>query len=380
MATDNGSVIVVGGSLAGLALAAALGRVCLRVKVIEQLWGEERGGTGLGVDRELLTSVTGIDATKSDSVPALPVVRTHREATTWHAIYRWLRAVVQVVGGIDVIEGSRIDDAQQGESSARVQGPGIDLEADVVLGADGYRSVVRRAVDPARPVAPYGGFIIWRGLVPESRVPRRLGNWLGGGLQPFAATARLVAYYVPGADGDARPGKRRITFAWYDATRTEWMRERGFLRGNEVISSVPPEAVEGDLREELRDLSARWQPPASEILLAAIDDRAIFGTPLAQYLPEHLANGRIAIVGDAAHIASPMLGAGLVNGLRDCMAIAQTLNAEGGARGGSATGALRAYESLRLTDNRDHVSESMAVTAGLLRSVKMDSVDPFAQK
>jgi 2-polyprenyl-6-methoxyphenol hydroxylase-like FAD-dependent oxidoreductase len=369
MATASGSVIVVGGSLSGLALAAALARAGLSVTVVEQMWGEERGGTGLGVDRALLSAVTGIDAADSADVPALPVVRTHRETTTWHAIYRWLRSVVRLIGGIDVIEGMRIDDVQQGEGSVRVRGSDVDLEADLALGADGYRSVVRRSVDPEHPVAPYGGFVIWRGLVPQTSLPPHAGS-LGGGLLPFAATARLVAYYVPGVDGDARPGRRRITFAWYDATRTGWLRERGFLRENEVTSSVPPEAIDGELREELRALCARWQSPAREILLAAIDERIIFGTPLAQYLPRRLANGRVAIVGDAAHVASPMVGAGLVNGLLDCAAVAEALKAAGGGRGSSGTAALLAYQKLRLTANRNHVGESMAATDALLRSVQ----------
>jgi len=372
MTTHNGStVVVVGGSLTGLALAAALARVGVTVKVVEQTFGQERGGTGLGVDRGLLTAVTGIDATKNDHVPALSVVRTHRETTTWEAIHRWLRSVVRVIEGVEVIEGTRVDDVRQSETSARAQGPGIDLEADLVLGADGYRSVVRRAVDPRHPVAPYGGFVLWRGLVPENTVKPDDRDSLGGGLLPSAATARLVAYYVPGAGGDARPGKRRITFAWYDATRTEWLRERGFLRGNEVTSSVPPEAIDGELREELRALSARWRPPASDVLAAAIEDQIIFGTPLAQYLPERLANGRIAIVGDAAHVASPMVGAGLVNGLLDCAAVAGVLK---GIRSGSRAGpaALETYQTLRLDENRIHVGESMAATEALLRSVSVD--------
>jgi hypothetical protein len=70
------------------------------VTVIEQNHGQDRGGTGLGVDRELLSAVTGVDATKSTKVKELPVVRTHREVSTWHAIAGWLRAVADATRSI----------------------------------------------------------------------------------------------------------------------------------------------------------------------------------------------------------------------------------------------------------------------------------------
>jgi 2-polyprenyl-6-methoxyphenol hydroxylase-like FAD-dependent oxidoreductase len=55
----NGNVAIVGGSLAGLATGIGLARRGTQVNVFEQNSGEERGGTGLGVDRALLTDWYG---------------------------------------------------------------------------------------------------------------------------------------------------------------------------------------------------------------------------------------------------------------------------------------------------------------------------------
>jgi 2-polyprenyl-6-methoxyphenol hydroxylase-like FAD-dependent oxidoreductase len=73
--SNKGSAIIVGGSLTALALAIALAKVGVVVRVIEQNEGRNRLGTGLGVDRPLLSLVSGVDATRSGEVPALPVVQ-----------------------------------------------------------------------------------------------------------------------------------------------------------------------------------------------------------------------------------------------------------------------------------------------------------------
>jgi 2-polyprenyl-6-methoxyphenol hydroxylase-like FAD-dependent oxidoreductase len=368
--TDNGTAIIVGGSLTGLALAVALARAGVLVTVIEQNEGMERLGTGLGVDRRLLSIVTGVDATRSGRIPALPVVRSFRETSTWHAIYTWLRAVAEVTGGIELREGLRVDKVTQNASSAQVHGNAFQFQADIVVGADGYRSVVRRFVDPANPVARYGGFVIWRGLVQEAWIGGVAAHLRGGRL-PYAETARLVAYAVPGPDGDVAPSRRQITYAWYDASRTAWLRDNGLLKGDEIVGSIAPETIPAGLRDQLRHLaSTRWESPEREVLVAALDRGILFGTPLTQYLPERLCNGRIAIVGDAAHVSSPMVGAGLVYGLLDGVALGRAVSAARGTTGAAGITALRAYEAERLDENRAHVGESLDATAELLHSIR----------
>lgn len=367
--SNKGSAIVVGGSLTGLALAIALAKLGVLVRVVEQNEGMERLGTGLGVDRPLLSLVTGVDATRSGKVPALPVVRSFRETSSWRAIYAWLRAVADATGGIEVSQGLRVDEVTQTAGRVRVRGNAFDYEADIVVGADGYRSLVRRVVDPANPIARYGGFVIWRGLVEEAWIDGAPASLRGGRL-PYAETARLVAYEVPGRDGNVTPGHRQITYAWYDASRTAWLRDAGFLDGDEILASIAPEAIPVALGDELRRLaSTRWRSPERDVLLAALDREILFGTPLTQYLPTRLSNGRIAIAGDAAHVASPMVGAGLVFGLLDGVALGRAVAAAGGTIGTAGVTALRAYEAERLEENRAHVQESLDATAGLLRGL-----------
>jgi 2-polyprenyl-6-methoxyphenol hydroxylase-like FAD-dependent oxidoreductase len=368
----NGNVAIVGGSLAGLAMGIGLARRGTPVNVFEQNSGEERGGSGLGVDRSLLTETTGVDARVDGLTHALPVVDDgYRETSTWLAIYRWLRAVANVTDGLHLHESARVDVISSDGHEARLSGPNVNASADVLIGADGYRSMVRRAVSPTRPFAPYGGFILWRALVEESWLPRQLlaRTSLGGGRSPHPEAARLVVYRVPGPNGETSRGKRSITLAWYDASRTQWLRDRGYLVGDEVMGSVLPAAVDDELRAELQAIVAkRWQGAAREIITSAIEHKVIFGTPLVEYLPKRLVAGRFGMVGDAAHVASPMVGAGFSSGLEDGAAFIAAVSRSGGTAGRAGHQALHLYDEMRLEPNRNRVLESHAETQDLLRS------------
>ncbi|HTW82867.1 MAG TPA: FAD-dependent monooxygenase [Candidatus Sulfotelmatobacter sp.] len=373
MPANRGAAIVVGGSLVGLPLAIALARRGIAVTVLEQTVGDERGGAGLGVERDLYARLAGVDPRTSELVPAMPVIRTSRETSTWYAIRSWLLAVVARTPGIEIHAGRRVVEVRDGAQRAVARTlDGTTFEADVVLGADGYRSVVRAAVDPARQHARYGGFVLWRGLPHEAWLPEAMwrARQLGGGRQPIPETARLVAYHVPGPHGETAPGSRQITFAWYDGSRTAWLRERGLLVGDEVRSSV---TLDDTLRAELRAIApARWPgTPAAAAIVAALDRNVAFGTPLAEYLPERLASGRVAMLGDAAHVSSPMVGAGLITGLLDALAIATYVDDEGGVRGAAGARALRRYQTARLDEDREQVQVSMDATRDLLRTARV---------
>ena len=85
----TGEVAIVGGSLAGIATGIGLARRGIPVNVFEQNSGEERGGAGLGVDRSLISQITGVDARIDGLTHQLPVIdKGYRETSTWLAIYR----------------------------------------------------------------------------------------------------------------------------------------------------------------------------------------------------------------------------------------------------------------------------------------------------
>jgi 2-polyprenyl-6-methoxyphenol hydroxylase-like FAD-dependent oxidoreductase len=90
----------------------------------------------------------------------------------------------------------------------------------------------------------------------------------------------------------------------------------------------------------------------------------VFGTPIVHYRPSRLVNGRLALAGDAAHAASPMVGGGFRQGLYDVQALSQTLS--GITAPGEVMSALARYQRLRLGPAVAHVSVSEGATAAYL--------------
>jgi 2-polyprenyl-6-methoxyphenol hydroxylase-like FAD-dependent oxidoreductase len=90
----------------------------------------------------------------------------------------------------------------------------------------------------------------------------------------------------------------------------------------------------------------------------------VFGTPIVHYQPRRLARGRVALAGDAAHAASPMVGGGFRQGLYDVEALTRVLTASTPA--GEVPGVLRRYQELRLRPAAQHVAVSERATAAYL--------------
>jgi 2-polyprenyl-6-methoxyphenol hydroxylase-like FAD-dependent oxidoreductase len=53
--------------------------------------------------------------------------------------------------------------------------------------------------------------------------------------------------------------------------------------------------------------------------------RAVVGTPMGEYLPHRPARGRVCLVGDAAHVPSPMTGRGFDASALDALALAEAM-------------------------------------------------------
>jgi len=215
------SVVVVGGSLAGLATAVALGRAGVCVDVVErstQLLQEH--GSGLGVDLRLLRQVLGAQA-----APGLPVIaEPGRVSANWRDVYGTLRTHAERTRSVTIHDGVTVSAIAATREHVVVDfAEGGSMTADAVIGADGYRSIVRQQVDPAKPDATYAGYLLWRGVLDEGDITsdpdlgrRAVAIALDAGIQVFTQDGRyLVTYPVPGSDGGTGTGQRRLSWNWY---------------------------------------------------------------------------------------------------------------------------------------------------------------------
>jgi 2-polyprenyl-6-methoxyphenol hydroxylase-like FAD-dependent oxidoreductase len=353
---------IVGGGLSGLCAGLALARAGWPVTVIERATGEPAGGAGLGLDRGLLASVTGADAAR------IPVVSGNRPSAAWGLVRQFLLDAALAALGVEFTESVTVTGVRDhgADGPVTLDSTAGPVTADVVVGADGVYSVTRRFVAPGQPAARYAGYLLWRGLVAESDVPGGLGGH-GRDLEVHAAPgARLVIYCVPGADGRTDPGHRRVSYAWYDASRTGLLREAGCVQDGTVAGILRADDLPPGLTAELAALARRWWPaPWGECIAWGVTHGEVFGTPVAEYLPPRLVRGRAALIGDAAHVATPMTGAGFQNALLDVRALAAGLDS---ATGPDVPAGLENYERDRLPQARRLVSSGMAWGQTYLRS------------
>ncbi|WP_409332419.1 FAD-dependent oxidoreductase [Trujillonella humicola] len=219
--------------------------------------------------------------------------------------------------GIHTRYGKRLTGIRHTDAGVRARfADGSTADADVLVGADGIRSTVRRLLDPAAPGASYVGFLNTGGYARGVDVPGPPG----------------VSHFCFG---------RRAFFGWTTAPDGEvWWFANPPVRDEpdpEDLAAVPAELW----RARLLDLFADDRIPAVD-LIRATDD--VFAGWITYDLPSvptwH--DGRTVIIGDAAHAVSPSAGQGAALAIEDAVVLAQCLRDHD-----DAPAALARYEQLR---------------------------------
>jgi salicylate hydroxylase len=202
---------------------------------------------------------------------------------------------------------------------------GSSAEADIVVGADGVHSTVRRWVDREQgPV--YSGTSGFRGLVPVDAVPslpdpQAIQFWMGPG-------AHLLHYPIDGG--------KTINFLAVVEGPATWPSPTG---------TMP--AAPGELAGQF----AGWHPAVREMITAVPQSArwALFTLlPLARW-----SRGRVVLIGDAAHPMLPHQGQGANQTIEDAVTLAAYLGDAllDGVPGGHER-AFRLYERLRQARTR----------------------------
>jgi FAD-dependent urate hydroxylase len=186
------------------------------------------------------------------------------------------------------------------------------FRGSLVVGAEGIDSVIRTALLPQ--VKPrFAGYEYLRAVVRyDAPAPRGLVFVLG-------SRGRFIIHPVEGG----------------------WVYWAGVLAGRRSGGDDPAERKR-ELLERLDDLA----PPVRELIEAAADD-AISRSDIRDLPPlERWGEGRVTLLGDAAHATTPNLGRGASEALEDAVALARALANAGGLKG-DVSKALRAYEGER---------------------------------
>ena len=331
--------LIAGGGVAGAVAALALEKAGIESVIYESF---DHGADGVGAF--LTLAVNGIQALGAIEVDAAqlggfetPLMALHLGDGTQlaefpfgptlpnGAVARTLKRAELYTGlrdeallrGVRIEYGKRLVDAVSETNGVVAQfADGSEARGDLLIGADGLRSRVREIIDPRAPQARYVGLLNVGGYASGIRVPGQLGT-----MRMFFGKRCFFAY-VPHPNGEvwwfANPARRR------DPTKTE-------------LAAMTAQRW----RDELNDLFADDAMPALAIIRATPEITAGWSTYDFPSVPRWH-SGRMIIIGDAAHAASPSAGQGASMAIEDAVVLAQCLR---DARG--IEEAFIAYESAR---------------------------------
>ena len=346
-------VVVAGGGIGGLALALCLHRAGIEARVFEQAATVRELGVGINIlphaiahlrDLGLLGGLDRIGVRTRELIyktaRGQDILRQPRGLWAGHdapqfsihrgKLQRLLHdAVIERLGPDAVATDRRLVGVSQtpGSVAARLvdaSGRESRVEGEVLVGADGIHSAIRRARRPDEGPPRWNGILMWRGATWSARI-------LDGRTMIVAGGMRLKVVLYPIAEDPARPGETLLNWVVCGRVgspetpmphRDDWARR-------------------GRLGEVMAHVEGRVALP--EIDVAALIRRTpeFFVYPMCDRDPlERWTEGRATLMGDAAHPMYPVGSNGASQAILDAVSLARHLAASGVA-------GLAAYEAER---------------------------------
>jgi 2-polyprenyl-6-methoxyphenol hydroxylase-like FAD-dependent oxidoreductase len=337
-----GRILVVGGGIGGLSVAAASRKLGLDVTVFEQAREIREVGAGVGLWSNAMASLDELEVgglVRRGCIPIRTVCGSNARGKTLSkfdlaelgpdfegaACYVVLRAhllaaLATRVPADSIVTASRVLRVDASEQGVRVHfEDGRTEVGDLVVGADGIHSVVRPTVvgpDATR----YSGQTCFRGIA-------------------------RIAPPEPGILREVQGRGQRASVCPVDENTVYWWT---------AFNAPPNEIVPvGERKQRLTAIYSKWPfgirdaieaTPEESILQNDLIDRA----PVRTYV-----RGRTALVGDAAHPTTPNLGQGANMAIDDVIVLARALRSQA-----SVPAALERYQRERLKRTRLVVQRS----------------------
>ncbi|AKJ05332.1 Salicylate hydroxylase [Archangium gephyra] len=323
--------MIIGGGVGGLTAALALRRSGWGVEVFEQAPQLREVGSGFMLSPNAMSVLMGLglrhvgergaEVTRFDLCAwrGEPLMRERAEALFFCGdapAVLFHRAALhgalhEAFGNEDVHLGARLARFEDdGRSVVARFEDGREARGDVLVGADGLRSAVRAQLHPGEPLR-YAGYPCWRGLVrgfEHPELPRGLLRETQG------RGARFGVGYV----------REDLVYWWATAN---WPQGQPVPGGDKAF---------------LLDTFRTAHAPIPQ-LIAATDEAELLRNDIQDRLPlARWGEGRVTLLGDAAHPMAPNLGQGACSAIEDGGVLASVLDASEDLEQG-----LRHYEARR---------------------------------
>ena len=357
-------IVIVGASLSGLAAACALHRRGFSIRVFERAQeGFETRGGGLGLDVELAQQVTG---GRAPPHLLLGLRRVWHQGSVWEekvqervtaygALWRWFASHLPA-GTLH--SGEAVLGLQETPTDLCVTLAGDrQIRCELAVVADGGQGSSLAWFPRGMP--RFAGYVLWRGLCPIAHLPEPAA------LDDTLAIARngdrhFVAYHIPPYDGASEPHRRLVNWGCYILTEDAEARSLMQVRGRSLV----PHALESGAPEHWERALARdapgWPQWRQDLVETTARHGMIAPHPVFELEPQRLRGERVALVGDCAHLASPITGSGARMAFGDAIALAESL-----AQPTELREALARYEALRLPEVRAVVARGQQFSASL---------------
>ena len=326
--------IVAGGGISGLSLALSLHQAGIGVRVYEAVADLAPRGVGINLQPTAVRELTELGlggalarigvATRQLSYFNKLGQLISSEPRGLPAGYRWpqysihrgqlqlllLEAVLQRIGGENFRGGLRLTDFEQRGDRVctrfRDSATGAEWqdEADILIGADGIHSAVRRQLYPAEGDPRYAQQILWRAAVDAEL-------FLGGHTMIIAGHfhQRVIAYPI----GRAATNGKQLT---------NWICQMT------VPQAAPPREDWNRLvsKEKVCAAFAGWRFPWLEMHSLIEQSPEIYEFPLVDRDPVAAWSfGRVTLIGDAAHPMQPIGGQAGSQAIIDARALTKAL-------------------------------------------------------
>jgi len=334
--------LIVGGSLAGLFAAHLLRAIGWEVEVFERNGGDLAGrGAGIGTHDALIAiaqriglsfdSANGI-ATKSYACVdqggrVLHEVPLQRVMTAWSVIYRPLKDRLPVELHHCGCTLARVSADRDGVEAIFTDGS--RARGNLLIAADGFRSTVREQFLP--DLQPrYAGYVAWRAMIGEHDIPSAAAAELFDRLTFCVPNGEIVVSYpVPANDCGRSDGQRAYNIVWYRPADIDTLADLSIdIHGRRHDGAPPPGLIRPQIVTRIKaDARARLPRIIADIFVRA--DLPFFH-PIYDLASPQLAFGRVALVGDAAFVARPHVGAGVTKAALDAACLADALAAADG--------------------------------------------------